>query len=149
MTTVQACWPAAEYQELDSGIRDLVKSLHLLGIRTIMSCEGHIRTSPIYVSVLPWPRVVIAVTPEQMALLQQKLDFWNKLNPQKRWILSVERIHPSLTPEYVRGKIRREFPECQVRALVPEDKNMWLDQNILIAMRMQAIELAGFLQEPS
>ncbi len=149
MTAIQICWADTEYKELDDGVRDLVKSLHLLGIRTIMSCEGHIRTAWYYVGVLPWPWVIIAVTPEQMASLQQKLYFWNRLNPQKQWILSVERIHGSFTPEYVRGMIKREFPGCQVRSLVPRNENMSLDPNILIAMRMQAIELASFLQRPS
>ena len=145
MTANQICWSDASYQKLEGGIRDLVRSLHLLGIKTIMSCGGHIRKVWYHVGVLPWPWVIIVVESEQMAILQSKLNAWDKLNPYKRWILSIESIHGSFIPEYIRGMIKREFPGRQVRALVPEDKNTTLDVNILIAMRMQAIELASFL----
>ena len=149
MITTQICWSDTSYQKLENGIRDLVRSLHSLGIKTIMSCEGHIRTAGYYTGVLPWPWIIIAVEPEQMTTLQQKLNIWNELNPRKRWILSIERIHGPFTSEYVSEMIRREFPGCQVRALVPEDENAALDADILIATQTQTGDLANFLQKPS
>lgn len=48
-------WENREYRKLENGIRKLVKTLHFLGVQTIMSCEGHIRTEWYYTGILPWP----------------------------------------------------------------------------------------------
>lgn len=142
-------WSDKDYQRLDSGIRDLVRSLHFSEIITIMSCEGHIRTSPIYVGVLPWPWIIIAAEPKQMTDLTQRLDSWNRLNPAKKWILSVQRIHGSFTPDYVRYMIKTNFPGTSVRTLCPEEENLGLSGNILAELQKQSPDLAHFLTEPS
>lgn len=138
-------WPEEDYAQLENEVRELVRALHRLGITTIMSCEGHIRSSPIYVGVLPWPWVIVVLDPEKLSLLTQKIDCWNGKNPCEKWILSTERIHKSFTPEYIAHMIARDFPGCIVRALCPEGKNEFLDPMGLLVSQLQAVDLANFL----
>lgn len=149
MPAPQISQPEISYNWLDNNIRDLVKSLHLLDIITLSSCEGHIRKDPYHTGVIPWPWVIIAVTPEKMKLLQNKLDDWDKLNPQKKWILSERKIYGPLTIKYIKEMAKKDFPDCQVMALTPEEENKSLKEGILDEMQSQAIELAIFLQKPS
>lgn len=149
MITKKIQWSDEVYAELENGVSALVRSLHLLGIRTIMSCEGHIRTLPIYTGILPWPWVIIQVNKEERDILARAISLWNELNPLQRWILSERRVHGSFTPEYIREYVIKDFPGESVTALVPEDENVRLDPNVLISAQKQADELARFLQKPS
>jgi len=138
-------WADEEYLHLDAGIRELVKALHFLGVKTVMSCQGHIRTSCVYQGILPWPWIIIAANPRQMEALQKSLDSWNNANWRKKWILSVERIHGSFTPDYVEHMIEREFRGCQVRALVPREENNSLSHEILAELQTHVPDLSRFL----
>lgn len=140
-------WSDEGYEKLDAGIRPLVRILHELGIRTIMSCEGHIRESPIYVGVLPWPWVIVQLTMEEYSLLQRKLFEWNDLHPGMEWVLSVKRIHGSFTPDYIKNHILADYPGEQVRALVPKDENGHLDPHILAICQESVPKLTEFFQE--
>lgn len=142
-------WPDECYVELEDGICNLVKSLHGLGIRTLMSCEGHIRTSPYYVGVLPYPWIVILVTPEEMNELMRRISSWNELNPTKKWTLSQPRVHGSFTQEYIVSVIIRDNPGTLVTAFCPEEENAELSNDILMGLRTQSNDLAHFLKRPS
>lgn len=75
----------------------------------------------------------------------QIIDDWNNLNPNKRWILSKDRIHGSFTPEYISSVMIRDNPGTLVRALVPMEENVTLSAEILTELRKQASALACFL----
>ena len=140
-------WPDKEYKKLEKGVCDLVKSLHLLGIKTIFSCQGHIRTSSIYTGILPWPNVILLITEDEITILQEKLDTWNNLNPEQVWILSKRRIHGSYTPEYIRSCILPRHPGHTVTTLCPRSENHRLDDVLLGEMQIQANELSEFLRQ--
>ncbi len=138
-------WPDTEYQLLENGIRELVKALHLLGIKTIFSCEGHIRTSPIYIGVLPWPYVILLISDDQIEPFQEKINMWNKANDRHGWTLSKRRIHGSFTPEYIKSEILSKYPGHTVTTLCPINENCTLDHGLLAEMQMHAGKLAEFL----
>jgi len=138
-------WPDEEYQLLDDGVRDLVKALHFLGIKTIFSCEGHIRTSPIYTGVLPWPYVILLISDDQIRVFQERINKWNEANDGFGWTLSKRRIHGSFTPEYIKSVILSEHPAHTVTTLCPINENHALDKDLLIEMQMHACKLAEFL----
>ena len=142
-------WPDKDYAELEDKICNLVRSLHGLRIMTVMSCDGHIRTSPIYVGVLPYPWIVIQVTPEEMNELMRRISSWNELYPTKRWTLSQARVHRSFTPEYIKSVMIRDNPGTLVTAFCPEEENLKLSNDVLMGLRAQSDDLAHFLKEPS
>lgn len=143
-------WPEDTYKSLDDYIRNLVKSIHFLGIETLMSCEGHIRTSWIYSGILPWPWIILLTTEERLDDLVRRIESWNNMHSTaKKWILSEKRIHGSFTPEYIQSLIIRNNPGYLARALVPKCENIELSQRVLTLSQVQANELARFLQEPS
>lgn len=150
MSIVDAfAWPESEYARLEDNVRDLVKALHRLGIITVMSCQGHIRTAWYYTGVLPWPWIIIQDKPEKIAVLSRLIEAWNKDNPGKKWILSKDRIHPSFTPEYIVNVMQRDYPGTIVRALVPAEENSDLSEDVLKQLQEQAVAFALFLAQSS
>ena len=138
-------WKNDEYKNLESGIRQLVKSLHKTGIRTEMSCEGHIREKWYYTGVLPYPWVIIKPLEKQLAKIKKLLKAWNKQNPENKWILTTERIHGSYTPDYIEWKIKEREPFGTVfLALTPEEENNTLSKKKLTALQKTVNELAKF-----
>jgi len=138
-------WPDEDYQLLEDGIRDLVKALHVLGIKTIFSCEGHIRTSPAYVGVLPWPYVILLISDDQIRVFQERINKWNEANDGFGWTLSKRRIHGSFTPKYIKSEILSRHPAHAVTTLCPINENRALDKDLLAEMQMHARKLAEFL----
>lgn len=112
-----------------------------------MSCEGHLEDMRDEVALVPWPWVVVAVTPSQRERLEAKVRDWNKFNPDKLWTLSKERITGSQTP----GDVERTLHACghyqgsTLLALTPKSENLGNDAGELQRTQGQAMELAGFL----
>ena len=149
MSSRIAQWTDEDYARLEEDIRDLVKSLHCLGVMTVMSCQGHIRTHWYETGILPWPWVVIQTTKEEMDRLMQIITAWNKLNPNKKWELSQRRIHGSFTPHYIKTVMMRAYPGTIVRALVPVAENPKTSAEVLTELQKQAPGLSQFLINPS
>ena len=139
-------WTTEDYGHLDSGIRELVRGLHQFRIRTIWSCEGHIRSSGLYVGVLPYPWVIVILNPDDLARLQKKITEWNMRHPLERWMLSKERVHGSFTPEYIAAEVTGGNKSLTVTALVPEDDNeRCLSPRLLNNFQQQVPRLAEFI----
>jgi hypothetical protein len=139
-------WTEEDYGHLDEGIRVLVKALHQYRIRTIMSCEGHIRESWFYTGVLPYPWVILILNPSDLKRIQSKLEEWNRENKNEKWILSKQRIHGSFTPDYIRSAVICGDNTLTVTALVPKDDNeKKLSAATLAAFQQQVPKLASFI----
>lgn len=141
-------WTDEDYGHLDEKVRDLVKALHQFQIRTIMSCEGHIRESWVYGGVLPYPWVIVILNPSDLERLGTKLNQWNHLNPNQKWTLSVKRVHGSFTPEYIISDVTCGDSTLTVTTLVPKDDNERdLSVDVLAEFQKQAHTLAAFISD--
>jgi hypothetical protein len=129
------------YVCIDENIRDLVRALHGVGVWTVFSCEGHIRSDPIYVGVYPWPWVIVQGTLREIHTLERMLGVWNDSDQVDKWILSKARMHGSLTPEYVEATF-----SGYVTALVPVCTNSRLSADVLSRLQDSARELSEFIK---
>ena len=140
-------WSGEEYAKLDAGIANLVRSLHILGISTVESCEGHVVRRGNGMVVLPWPWVIIATSDEEAERLAGKIIQWNGLAPAERWMISGDRIfHGTFSRTYVESVVGAMFPTKQVNMLCPEETNPMSELAILTAFQMEAEHLAIFFE---
>lgn len=141
-------WEEKEYQEyIEPGVRELVKALHIFGIKTKMSCEGHILDPwhrGILTGVYPWPWIILMDEIEKVDVLQKNLDLWNREYPENNWILSRERIHGSFTPRHIDNMLR-EKPNMTILALTPESENRNWSPETLTMFQQHAKDFGQFL----
>lgn len=139
-------WTEEDYGHMDEKIRELLKALHQFRIKTIMSCEGHIRKSWIYAGVYPYPWVILILNPSDLRRMEAKLKEWNRQNKGENWILSGKRVHGSFTPAYIRSDVTCDDDTLTVTALVPENDNEKdLSATALAAFQQQVPRLASFI----
>lgn len=138
------CWSDDQYTEfIEEKIRDLVKALHRIGIRTEMSCEGHIGNP--FLNIMTYPWVLLIVLPDVKNRIVRRIATWNRKHQQSEWVLSEDRIYPVYTPEYIRNVILKKYPGAWFVQLCPESSNYSRSSEKLAEMQSRATELASFL----
>lgn len=127
--------PAEAYEEFDPRIRDLVKSLHGIGLGTRSSCEGHLDLERY---TRPYPHVSIDVkhpasSSKPIIRFLGLLGEWNCSGKGVWCLRPIALVHGD--------------EEVLVLDLQPKEMNSQQDLSILHALQAEAEGLASFLLE--
>ncbi len=127
--------PAKAYEEFDPHIRELVKSLHGIGLGTRSSCEGHLDPERY---TRPYPHVSIDVKhpASSRSFLVRLLGLLGEWNCSGKGVWCLRPI------ALVHGG-----EEILVLYLEPEERNSQQDLAILQALQAEAKDLASFMLE--
>jgi hypothetical protein len=135
--------PRMDRSCIDIEVSILAGVLNNMGIIPVYSGKGCVKKDKCKV---PW--FVIITTSAKLDFLKKKIEAWNlmesqRLNPERRWIISDEGIEELIGKVTLRCA-RNSYPNLKL--LVPEQRDEDLNHNRLDDLWVQTKELATFIK---